>query len=90
MATSISALLGGGIKSVQRGVSTGNVDITITAVNPQKAFVNLTTVGQEDARSWTRQLSLVNATTLRLISSGINSSGMSMNVPTGWEVVEFA
>lgn len=90
MATSISALLGGGVKSVQRGVSTGNVDVTIAAVNPQKAFTNLLTVGQESARNLTRQLSLVNATTLRLISSGVSSDGYSMDVPTSWEVVEFA
>lgn len=98
MGTSISALLGGGgaVKSVQRGKSTpvygqgGTLDITIAAIDPAKSMANLLTVGQiTSASQWTRQLSILNATTLRLQSSGFDNNSNQLFLESSWEVVEF-
>jgi len=80
----------GGVKSVQRGEATiesGNqtINITISPVNPNKAFVNLNFVIADG--SMTLNAMLTSTTNLR-----INKAGTSqLSSPTGvaWEVIEF-
>lgn len=98
MGTSMSALLGAGgaVKSVQRGKSTpvagqgGTLDITIAPIDPAKTMANLLTVGQiTSATQWTRQLSILNATTLRLTSYGWDTNGNTFMLESSWEVIDF-
>lgn len=76
----------GGIKSVQRGqtrVVGGQLDVTISAVNPNKSFIttNFIATGGYQKRVW-----LSNSTTLSFESTGSESQSAAYNV--AWEVVE--
>jgi hypothetical protein len=87
----LGSLVGGGIKSIQRGISAGGVtSVTISEVNIEKTYVNLlTTVAAGIAGSsgglsfYGIVLSLSNSTTL-LISRTGNST-----IPVSWEVIEY-
>jgi len=85
---------GGGIKSVQRGVttpsSTSEVLVTIAAVNPAKTTVSLlsmtTTAVATNPGLSRSSVRLVNNTQLGVTGFSGDSSGSS---PVSWEVVEW-
>lgn len=87
--STLSQFMGGGIKSVQRGVFAGSSNleqtINISPVNPAKAFVNVTSAYSPHDRSYTSRLRLSSSTTLAAISS-IN---LEVGHPLYWEVIEF-
>ena len=81
---------GGGIKSIQRGVTTpptnAEVLVTVAAVNPAKAMLNLLYSRSDTDNSSVVSLRLVNATTI-----GVTSSfGASQGRACSWELIEFA
>ena len=81
---------GGGIKSIQRGVTTpptqAEVLVTVAAVNPAKAMLNLLSNMSDPDYSSAVSLRLVNATTIGVTSSFHISQGRACS----WELIEFA
>lgn len=78
---------GGGIKSVQRGTTTGSASVTISAVNLSKSFVTSScnfSAGANGIVSLSKA-KLVDSTTLSISAQG---NGVA-TVTTEWEVVEF-
>ena len=86
--STLSQFMGGGIKSVQRGVfagSTTETTINISAVNPAKAFVNVmsgSVYGGSGTSWWYARLTSSTKLAVLAISGG---SAASMS----WEVIEF-
>ncbi|MFD0682366.1 MULTISPECIES: phage tail-collar fiber domain-containing protein [unclassified Paenibacillus] len=71
----------GGVKKVQRGVSSGG-DITVTAVNMDKSFLTFTNNSKPQNGDMFASAYLLNSTTVRITATN----------PTGsysWELVEF-
>ena len=81
---------GGGIKSIQRGVTTpptqDEVLVTVAAVNPAKAMLNLLSNMSDPANISAVSLRLVNATTIGIISTSNAVQGRACS----WELIEFA
>ena len=93
-----SALQSGGVsvvKSIQRGVISINIEnsnsteVTINAVNINKAFVNYggATVATNDSNALLPYLELVNSTTVRATRSGLSSNSSVTTV--SYQVIEF-
>ena len=93
--SNFSDFYGGGVKSVQRGVatptSTGELSVTVTAVNPARAMLNLLSAGSAtySAAGDTKiALRLISATSIGVI--GYAASGANnYYVPVSWELIEF-
>lgn len=87
MATSLKSLIGGGIKSIQRGKTTGNSNvITISPVDLDKSIVNSTALcTNSQFGGYTAQLTASDKLT---ISAGSTGSGGVIIV--SWEVIEYA
>lgn len=89
---------GGGIKSVQRGVTTPPtnptygyalpVTVTIAAVNPAKTTLSLLTATGNTYGS-TQRIKLVSATEIEVASTITNSSGTALGTACSWEVIEW-
>ncbi|MCB4789444.1 MULTISPECIES: hypothetical protein [unclassified Delftia] len=81
----------GGIKNVQRGATSPGstqVNVTISAVNPAKAFVNILTshfFPQYESRVSVR---ILNSTTL-VVESYVITNTTTFAPAIAWEVVEF-
>ena len=90
---------GGGIKSVQRGVSTQTSTgvellVTISAVNPAKTKVSLLTsrygVNATSGGEGRIQVRLVSATQLGIYGHVTDAAtGTTYAIPVSWEVVEW-
>ena len=82
-----------GIKSIQRGLTSVNqsVNVTIAAVDPNKATVNLLTAASYAASSQTSEtlcrLQLISSTVLKL--DGFKNANSSGGLSISWEVIEF-
>ena len=96
--SNFSDFYGGGGKSVQRGVATptsiDELSVTVTAVNPARAMLNLLSAssrGSEGlaAKNTYVSLRIVNSTTIG-IKSYSESSGSAVYLPCSWELIEFA
>lgn len=90
--TTLSQFMGGGIKSVQRGVfagttSTAEATINISPVNPAKAFVNMNSTLSPPSGSYRGKIRLSSSTTLAVVSVVITSTEVAE--PLNWEVIEF-
>lgn len=83
--SNLSDFMGGGVKSVQRGIVTSvssSTTRTISAVNPDKTIVALTCTGSD----YVIGISLVDATTIEL--SHIDPYA-SISGRFTWHVIEF-
>ena len=94
--SNFSDFYGGGIKSVQRGVSTptvqGELSVTVTAVNPAKSMLNLLSSGSavfSAAHDTKIALRLISATSIGVIGYATNGTSYYY-VPVSWELIEFA
>ena len=80
---------GGGIKSVQRGVSTPvdieELNVTVAGVNPSRSTLNLLS-GISGETGANISLRLINGTTIGL-KSFVN--GRYSGSPCSWELIEF-
>ena len=80
-----------GIKSIQRGLTSVNqsVNVTIAAVDPNKATVNLLTAASYAAYSQTSEtlcrLQLISSTVLKL--DGFKNANSSGGLSISWEVI---
>ena len=91
--SNFSDFYGGGIKSVQRGVSAPpsntEISVTVTAVNPAKSMLHLLSVntivagGAGINRCVVR---LIDSTTVGVLAYGNNT----FSLPISWELIEFA
>ena len=91
--SNFSDFYGGGVKSVQRGVSAHpsntEISVTVTAVNPAKSMLNLlsvnTTVSNGEGVNQC-MVRLINSTTVGVIAY-VNGES---SIPVSWELIEFA
>ena len=96
--SNFSDFYGGGVKSVQRGVatptSTGELSVTVTAVNPARSVLNLLSSSSyiHDSRTTTNTVSLrlVNSTTIGVTSQALPAGSTYQYLPCSWELIEFA
>lgn len=95
----------GAVKSIQRGYTdmgsnnTGvtSIDVTVAAVNPAKAMLNLlsnTTVWVAETGRTAAYLQLINATTVRVngataYTNPYNYQTTWTGIPASWELIEF-
>lgn len=77
----------GGIKRIQRGsiavTSAGDMDITITAVDPAKTSIKYRTLVTTSAGTWYLQIDLYNSTTLRI------NTPLSGSQILAYEIIEY-
>lgn len=97
---SFNAKYGGGVKSVQRGVSRQTnpangyypeLVVTIAAVNPAKTTLNLLSTASyiNGTGSSEASLRLISATQIGIKNSGIGSSYTGQAFDASWEVIEW-
>ena len=85
-----------GIKSIQRGVTTGGMNatvnnVTIAPVNLAKAYINLLTHYSSNLpnTSFSQvQVEFVNASTIKVIGQYVVPGTGSYAIPVAWEVIE--
>ena len=85
-----------GIKSIQRGVTTGGMNATVTnvtiaPVNLAKAYINLLTHYSSNLSSTSFsevQVEFVNASTIKVTGQYVVPGNGSYAVPVAWEVIE--
>ena len=85
-----------GIKSIQRGVTTGGMNatvnnVTIAPVNLAKAYINLLTHYSSNLSSTSFsqvQVEFVNASTINVIGKYVVPGTGSYAIPVAWEVIE--
>ena len=85
-----------GIKSIQRGVTTGGMNatvnnVTIAPVNLAKAYINLLTHYSSNLSSTSFsqvQVEFVNASTIKVIGQYVVPGTGSYAIPVAWEVIE--
>ena len=95
--SNFSDLFGGGIKSIQRGVTTpttlGELLVTVSAVDMARAQLNLLSACSylEPNRLNTNTISLrlVNSTTIGVTSQGLAESSPHKYLPCSWELIEY-
>lgn len=88
---------GGGIKSIQRGVTTPTSDaellVTVAAVNPTKAMLNLLSnnfdIGATYSSASRVSIRVVNATAIG-VTSWRTLEQVNGYLPVSWELIEFA
>jgi hypothetical protein len=85
------ALMGGGVKSVQRGVATAStsavVNIAITSVNMSKSFITssqMMEVSGDGQTNTSTRVSLTSATNVQLAQQAVSGAAATV----AWEVVE--
>ena len=96
--SNFSDFYGGGIKSVQRGVSTptsaGELSVTVTAVNPDRSALHLLSSSSyvDSGRITTNTVSLrlVDSTTIGVTSQALPAGAGYQYLPCSWELIEFA
>ena len=89
--SNFSDFYGGGIKSVQRGVSTPvdfeELNVTVAGVNPSRSTLNLLSgISSATGTGANISLRLINGTTIGL-KSYVN--GSASGSPCSWELIEF-
>lgn len=85
-----------GIKSIQRGVTTGGTNATVTnvtiaPVNLAKAYINLLTNYSSNLSNTSLsqvQVEFVNASTIKVIGQYVVPGTGSYAIPVAWEVIE--
>ena len=85
-----------GIKSIQRGVTTGGFNatvnnVTIAPVNLAKAYINLLTNYSSNLSNTSLsqvQVEFVNASTIKVIGQYVVPGTGSYAIPVAWEVIE--
>ena len=85
-----------GIKSIQRGVTTGGMNATVTnvtiaPVNLAKAYINLLTHYSSNLSNTSFsqvQVEFVNASTIKVIGQYVVPGTGSYAIPVAWEVIE--
>ena len=85
-----------GIKSIQRGVTTGGMNatvnnVTIAPVNLAKAYINLLTHYSSNLSNTSLsqvQVEFVNASTIKVIGQYVVPGNGSYPIPVAWEVIE--
>ena len=85
-----------GIKSIQRGVTTGGMNatvnnVTIAPVNLAKAYINLLTNYSSNLSNTSLsqvQVEFVNASTIKVIGQYVVPGTGSYAIPVAWEVIE--
>ena len=85
-----------GIKSIQRGVTTGGFNatvnnVTIAPVNLAKAYINLLTNYSSNLSNTSLsqvQVEFVNASTIKVIGKYVVPGNGSHAIPVAWEVIE--
>ena len=85
-----------GIKSIQRGVTTGGFNatvnnVTIAPVNLAKAYINLLTNYSSNLSSTSLsqvQVEFVNASTIKVTGQYVVPGNGSYAIPVAWEVIE--
>ena len=85
-----------GIKSIQRGVTTGGFNatvnnVTIAPVNLAKAYINLLTHYSSNLPNTSEslvQVEFVNASTLKVTGQYVVPGNGSYAIPVAWEVIE--
>ena len=85
-----------GIKSIQRGVTTGGMNatvnnVTIAPVNLAKAYINLLTNYSSNLSNTSFsqvQVEFVNASTIKVIGQYVVPGTGSYAIPVAWEVIE--
>ena len=85
-----------GIKSIQRGVTTGGMNATVTnvtiaPVNLAKAYINLLTNYSSNLSNTSLsqvQVEFVNASTIKVIGQYVVPGTGSYAIPVAWEVIE--
>ena len=85
-----------GIKSIQRGVTTGGLNATVTnvtiaPVNLAKAYINLLTNYSSNLSNTSHtqvQVEFVNASTIKVIGQYVVQGTGSYAIPVAWEVIE--
>ena len=85
-----------GIKSIQRGVTTGGFNatvnnVTIAPVNLAKAYINLLTHYSSNLSNTSEslvQVEFVNASTLKVTGQYVVPGNGSYAIPVAWEVIE--
>ena len=85
-----------GIKSIQRGVTTGGMNATVTnvtiaPVNLAKAYINLLTHYSSNLSNTSLsqvQVEFVNASTIKVIGQYVVPGTGSYAIPVAWEVIE--
>ena len=85
-----------GIKSIQRGVTTGGMNATVTnvtiaPVNLAKAYINLLTNYSSNLSNTSLtqvQVEFVNASTIKVTGQYVVPGNGSYAVPVAWEVIE--
>ena len=85
-----------GIKSIQRGVTTGGMNatvnnVTIAPVNLAKAYINLLTNYSTNLSNTSHsqvQVEFVNASTIKVIGQYVVPGTGSYAIPVAWEVIE--
>ena len=85
-----------GIKSIQRGVTTGGMNATVTnvtiaPVNLAKAYINLLTHYSSNLSNTSFsqvQVEFVNASTIKVIGQYVVPGNGSYAIPVAWEVIE--
>ena len=85
-----------GIKSIQRGVTTGGMNatvnnVTIAPVNLAKAYINLLTHYSSNLSNTSFsqvQVEFVNASTIKVIGQYVVPGTGSYAIPVAWEVIE--
>ena len=85
-----------GIKSIQRGVTTGGfnataTNVTIAPVNLAKAYINLLTTYSSNLSNTSFsqvQVEFVNASTIKVTGQYVVPGNGSYAIPVAWEVIE--
>ena len=85
-----------GIKSIQRGVTTGGINatvnnVTIAPVNLAKAYINLLTHYSSNLSNTSFsqvQVEFVNASTIKVTGQYVVPGNGSYAIPVAWEVIE--
>ena len=97
--SNFSDFYGGGVKSVQRGVATptsiDELSVTVTAVNPAKAMLNLlsastSTSPTAESNNCVMSVRLINATTVGVTAFTSRVHQSAVYHACSWELIEFA
>ena len=97
--SNFSDFYGGGVRSVQRGVatptSTDEWSVTVTAVNPAKAMLNLLSASSSpmptvDGSNCVMSVRLINATTIGVTAYTVRVGSSAVYHACSWELIEFA
>ena len=97
--SNFSDFYGGGVKSVQRGVATptssGELSVTVTAVNPAKSMLNLLSARASPSptapeNTCVMSVRLINATTVGVTAFTTRVNQSQVYHACSWELIEFA